>query len=135
MGVLKVSVPVEELRMPPRGGRDERVREGRLPAAGGGPPRSGTRGAPGEGPALVRTTGNSIDLRGERVDAALAMAEKFVDDALRGGVDAVFLVHGHGTGALRSALREHFTRFPGVTTMRPGTPEEGGDGVTVLLFG
>lgn len=139
MGVLKVTVPVEELRMPPRAGRDDRGREGRGPAAGGGggggTARSGTHPAPGAAPATVRTTANSLDLRGERVDAALAMAEKFVDDALRGGVDAVFLVHGHGTGALRSALREHFTRFPGVRTLRPGSPEEGGDGVTVLLFG
>ena len=67
--------------------------------------------------------------------AAIALAEKFVDDGLRGGQEIVFFVHGHGTGALRAALREHFRAFPGVNRMRPGEPGEGGDGVTVLILG
>jgi DNA mismatch repair protein MutS2 len=132
MGVLKVTVPVDELRMPPHARGEDK---GRGPGGGGGAARAGARVAAGAAPATVRTTGNTLDLRGERVDAALALAEKFVDDGLRGGVDAVFLVHGHGTGALRGALRDHFTHFPGVRTLRSGSPEEGGDGVTVLLLG
>ena len=83
---------------------------------------------------LVRTSANSLDLRGERVDAALARADKFVDELLRAGQDAGYLIHGHGTGALRNALREHLAASPGVESIRPGEPGEGGDGVTVVTL-
>ena len=89
---------------------------------------------PGAKPTEVRTPGNSLDLRGERVDAAIALAEKFLDEAMRTGQDAVYLIHGHGTGALRAALREHLGGFPGIATMRPGVDSEGGDGVTVIAL-
>src|SRR5262249_24253025 len=75
-----------------------------------------------------------LDVRGERVDAAIALAEKFLDDALRAGTDGVLVIHGHGTGALRDRLREHLRLCPGVSGIRPGTPDEGGDGVTVALL-
>ena len=84
------------------------------------------------GPATVRTPGNTVDLRGERADAAVALAETFLDDALQSGQDAIYLLHGHGTGALRGALRDHFARYPGIASMRPGGDTEGGEGVTVL---
>src|SRR5581483_7405689 len=83
---------------------------------------------------VVRSGYNTLDVRGERVDAALGLAEKFLDDALRTGQEAVFVIHGHGTGALRDALRKQLTSFPGVSTVRPATPEEGGDGVTVIVL-
>ena len=86
-------------------------------------------------PAVIRTAGNTLDLRGERVDAAIALAEKFLDDAMRTSQESVFFIHGHGTGALRSALRDHLATFPGVTSQRPGQPNEGGDGVTVVALG
>ena len=74
-------------------------------------------------------------MRGERVDAALGLAEKFLDDALRAGKEAVLVIHGHGTGALRDSLRGHLRAFPGVSAVRPGAPDEGGDGVTVITLG
>ena len=73
-------------------------------------------------------------MRGERVDAAVGLAEKFLDDALRTGQEAVFVIHGHGTGALRDALRAQLGAFPGVCEVRPATPAEGGDGVTVIRW-
>jgi DNA mismatch repair protein MutS2 len=76
----------------------------------------------------------TIDVRGERVDAALGMAEKFLDDALRAGKEAVLVIHGHGTGKLRDALRDQLKGFPGVAGVRAGEPKEGGDGVTVILL-
>ena len=63
---------------------------------------------------------------------AVARSEKFVDDALREARPAVFILHGHGTGVLRNALREHFADFPGVRKLYPAGPGDGGDGVTVL---
>ncbi|HND12085.1 MAG TPA: Smr/MutS family protein, partial [Pseudomonadota bacterium] len=79
-----------------------------------------------------RTPDATIDLRGERLPVAVARTEKFVDDALREGRPAVFILHGHGTGILRSALREHFVAFPGVRKLYPAEPGDGGDGVTVV---
>ena len=69
-----------------------------------------------------------------RVHEALAVADKALDDALRAGEDALFMIHGHGTGALRTALREHLTDHPVVDRFEPGAPREGGDGVTVVVL-
>ena len=79
-----------------------------------------------------RTPDATIDLRGERLPVAVARTEKFVDDGLRESRPAVFILHGHGTGILREALREHFAGFPGVRKLYPAEPGDGGDGVTVL---
>ncbi len=87
-----------------------------------------------EPPPIVppRTPDATLDLRGERLPVAVARSEKFVDDALREARPAVFILHGHGTGVLRTALREHFADFPGVRKLYPAGPGDGGDGVTVL---
>jgi DNA mismatch repair protein MutS2 len=41
-------------------------------------------------------------------------------------------VHGHGTGRLREALRDHFRRHPAVASLRAGDKNEGGNGATIL---
>jgi DNA mismatch repair protein MutS2 len=89
---------------------------------------------PVQSSASVRGRYPSVDVRGERFDAAQARVEKFLDDALRASQEGILIVHGHGTGALRDGLRRHFTGYPGVAELRPGTPDEGGDGVTVLTL-
>jgi DNA mismatch repair protein MutS2 len=74
----------------------------------------------------------TLDVRGERVDVAIGLTEKFLDDALRTGDEEVLLIHGHGTGALRDALRKELRHFPGVAAVTPASKENGGDGATVL---
>jgi DNA mismatch repair protein MutS2 len=59
------------------------------------------------------------------------MAVTFLDRALGEGTPAVFLVHGHGTGALREAVREELARSKYVAKYRSAPADEGGDGVTV----
>jgi DNA mismatch repair protein MutS2 len=127
-GPLKVNVAVDELRIVagPPSVKSARARRGHN-AFDVAPP-------PDEERVVQRGGYNTIDVRGERVDAAVGLAEKFLDDALRTGQEAVFVIHGHGTGALRDALRVQLTRFPGVSTVRPATPQEGGDGVTVIVL-
>jgi DNA mismatch repair protein MutS2 len=44
----------------------------------------------------------------------------------------VFLLHGHGTGALRDAIRKELARSPYVARFRGGDPDQGGEGVTVV---
>jgi DNA mismatch repair protein MutS2 len=72
-----------------------------------------------------------LDLRGERVEAALEQLAAHLDQALVAGVDQVVIVHGAGTGALRRAIREYLADHPRVRAQRPGRREEGGDGATV----
>lgn len=72
-----------------------------------------------------------LDLRGERVDAALEQLSDHLDQALLAGADQAVIVHGSGTGALRRAIREYLADHPRVRGQRPGRREEGGDGATV----
>jgi len=80
----------------------------------------------------IPTQDNQCDLRGLRVDEALPMAEQFLDRCLNEGRRVAFLIHGHGTGALRHALRNALPANDFVQRFRPGDKGEGGDGVTVV---
>lgn len=73
----------------------------------------------------------SIDLHGERVEAALERLHAYLDEALLAGLDEAVIVHGIGTGALRRAVREALAEHPRVRGVRSGRREEGGDGATV----
>jgi DNA mismatch repair protein MutS2 len=73
----------------------------------------------------------SIDLHGERVEAALERLTAYLDDALLAGLDSVVIVHGVGTGALRRAVRDALREHPRVRFMRGGRKDEGGEGATV----
>ncbi len=81
---------------------------------------------------LLQTRDNPCDLRGLRVEDALGMAMTFLDRAVGERHGAVFLLHGHGTGALRQAIREELGRSPYVAKWRAGDTDQGGDGVTVV---
>jgi DNA mismatch repair protein MutS2 len=87
-----------------------------------------------DGRATARTPGTTLDLRGQRVEEALANVDRWLDEQLLLGHDAVFIVHGHGTGVLRAAIREKLATHPAARRARPGEASEGGDGVTVVLL-
>ena len=72
-----------------------------------------------------------LDLRGERVEAALEQLADYLDQALLAGRDEAVILHGAGTGALRRAVREYLADHPRVRGTRPGRREEGGDQATV----
>jgi DNA mismatch repair protein MutS2 len=80
----------------------------------------------------IQTAENTTDLRGLRAHEAIAQAEQFLDSCVRRGLSVAFLIHGHGTGALRQVLRETLQSSAYVAKSRPGEPREGGDGVTVV---
>jgi DNA mismatch repair protein MutS2 len=80
----------------------------------------------------IQTSENTVDLRGLRAHEAIAMAEQFLDRSLGAGRKVAFLIHGHGTGALRDGVRESLRGSKYVEKSRPGEPGEGGDGVTVV---
>jgi DNA mismatch repair protein MutS2 len=70
-------------------------------------------------------------LIGKTVDEALDEIDRFLDRATLGGLAEVRIVHGHGTGRLRAAVRSHLRGHPQVESHRSGAPREGGDGATV----
>lgn len=72
-----------------------------------------------------------LDLRGERVEAALEQLDSYLDEVLLAGLDEVRIIHGAGTGALRRAIRDRLAEHPRVRGSRTGLREEGGDGTTV----
>ena len=80
----------------------------------------------------IQTSENTIDLRGLRAHEATAMAEQFLDRSLGAGRKVAFLIHGHGTGALRDSVRDALRGSRYIEKMRSGGPGEGGDGVTVV---
>jgi len=71
------------------------------------------------------------DLRGLRVDEALDRADAHLTQVLGSGAESITFIHGHGTGALRSAIREWLRSAPGVAGFEPAAQRAGGDGVTV----
>lgn len=81
---------------------------------------------------VLQTRENSCDLRGMRVEEAVDAAEAFLDKSFHQEFSAVLLIHGHGTGALRKAIRELCRHSAYVENFRPGQAGEGGDGVTVI---
>jgi len=158
-GALRVVVPVDALRaVEARADGTARVGiagAGRA-ARGSGAPRSGRKGefgAPATGtgaavpagpgatprrsrdtraaPASVPTT---IDVRGARVDEALALLDTYLDRATVAGVESVTVVHGSGTGALRDAIRDHLSGHAQAKEWRAGGRGEGGDGATIVTL-
>ncbi|MBW2273579.1 MAG: Smr/MutS family protein [Deltaproteobacteria bacterium] len=75
-----------------------------------------------------------VDLRGMRVEEALDRLAQAIDDALRRAGHGLRIIHGFGTGALRSAVREHLSASPLIENHRPGERNEGGDGVTLATL-
>ena len=75
---------------------------------------------------------NTIDLRGYRVEDALDSIEFYLDKASLANLSPVTIIHGHGTGALKSAVRDFLSTSPYVAKFRPGQDSEGGDGVSIV---
>lgn len=74
----------------------------------------------------------TLDLRGFRVEEALDEVENYLDKASLYNLTPVYIIHGHGTGALKQAVRDFLKTSPYVAKFRPGEDSEGGDGVCVV---
>lgn len=75
-----------------------------------------------------------INLLGKTVDEALSALDKYLDDAYLAHLSTVRVVHGKGTGALRSAVQNHLKRIKYVKSYRLGEYGEGDAGVTIVTF-
>jgi len=79
---------------------------------------------------LIRTSENTIDLRGSRV----ADAEGILERAIAQAEGALWIIHGHGTGRLRQGIHNFLQQQPRVSHYEPAEPAEGGSGVTVVYI-
>ena len=74
----------------------------------------------------------TLDIRGERVVEGMAMVERYMDDAVMLNAGVVRILHGTGTGALKSAVREYLKGLKGVKAFRDEDVQLGGAGITVV---
>ena len=126
VGNMRIRVPLTDLEVPhkPRPKRTAR------PAPKEFKPRTTEVQTKGEEVIITE----EIDLRGSTVDEGIQRLEGFLDHHYNSITTHVRVVHGHGTGALREAIREHLKRSGYVKSVRPGAQNEGGDGVTVVAL-
>ncbi|OLC55628.1 MAG: hypothetical protein AUH85_08805 [Chloroflexi bacterium 13_1_40CM_4_68_4] len=121
-GPLRLRVPLSSLREAP------------APEEGGAPPRReatlrATRPSVSGSAASVPL---QLDLRGARAEEALAVLDRYLNDAAVAGIDRLRIVHGKGTGALRTAVREMLASHPLVREHESAAQSEGGDGATIV---
>ena len=119
MGILRSQVNINDLEYI---GEAENLQKGMT--TGGGKLRMSKSAA----------VSTEINLIGMTVDEAIAHLDKYLDDAYLAHVPNVRIVHGKGTGALRTAVHQYLKRCKHVKTFRLGTFGEGDAGVTIAEF-
>ena len=112
-GPLRLRVPASSLREAPAA--DEPLLSSRPHVAGSAP-----------------AVPLQLDVRGARAEEALAVLDRYLNDAAVAGIDRLRIVHGKGTGALRAAVREMLSSHPLVRAHEPASQSEGGDGATIV---
>ena len=119
MGILRSQVNINDLEYI---GEAENLQKGMT--TGGGKLRMSKSAA----------VSTEINLIGMTVDEAIAHLDKYLDDAYLAHVPNVRIVHGKGTGALRTAVHQYLKRCKHVKSFRLGTFGEGDAGVTIAEF-
>ncbi|NLT94940.1 MAG: endonuclease MutS2 [Clostridia bacterium] len=114
-GILKITVKLDEIQLAEESKREAvKTGVGRIVSA------------------KSETIKNELDFRGLNVEEAMPLVDKYLDDAYLSGLSQVYLIHGKGTGVLRSSIREMLKKHPHVKSIRSGDYNEGGTGVTVV---
>jgi len=131
-GSLRVNVTRDSLRYPIEGQEAQKARD--LP--GKSRSRSVPQALKKGGASDIRmqrasTTMPEIQLLGMTVDEAISALDRYLDDCVLSNISTVRIVHGKGTGALRSAVSQHLRQDKRVMSFRLGTYGEGEDGVTI----
>ncbi len=115
LGIMKMKVPLAEL---------EPIR------------KTGTNKAPTAQATIVKRSRDDnirteLDLRGTTLDEAIMEVDRFLDEAFLSNLGQVYIIHGKGTGALRTGVQEFLRRHKHVKSYRLGQFGEGGAGVSV----
>jgi DNA mismatch repair protein MutS2 len=139
IGALTVRAKADEVEPLSSNGKGHTKAERRGGGGGGGVEvtrAESTRAARSSGlTEAVRLPSNTLDMRGMRVEEGQEAAEQFFDKAIRSGWEQVFLLHGHGTGALKDGLRSWLRTSAYVAEWAPAQEEQGGDAFTVVVLG
>ncbi|MBQ3169504.1 MAG: endonuclease MutS2 [Clostridia bacterium] len=115
-GAMKMKVPVKVLRKAP----EEQKKK--------------PKGGASKVSVAPRQAQMECDVRGMTVEEALVQVDLFIDGACLNSLKQVSVIHGKGTGALRSGIHSHLKRHPSVSEFRLGRYGEGEDGVTILTL-
>jgi DNA mismatch repair protein MutS2 len=126
VGALKASVDLEDLFYASEKERQKQSKSTSKTRREAEPTRE-----PRSSLSVPQLDANTVDLRGLHVDEALEKLEMFLDTAFLENRAGVHIIHGHGTGALKRAVRGYLVDSRYVDDFRPGERGEGGDGVTV----
>lgn len=82
----------------------------------------------------VESPGAEVSLRGQRYEEAFANLDRYLDQAYAAGLPFVRIIHGKGTGQLRTMVRDELGKRRYVRRYEEAQPHEGGEGVTVAFF-
>lgn len=115
MGIMKLNVPLASCRL--------------VETA---PAQQESRGRSGVDLAKAQHASREVDIRGQTVEEAEAVLDKYIDDAILAGLGEIIVIHGKGTGALKKGVRAYLKAHRAVREIRIGEVGEGGDGVTVV---
>ena len=122
-GALKLKANIADMRV---AAPDKPEKKGRQPA---GKNNTGTRVN-----VSTRDVESECDVRGMSLDEALLAVDMFLDGAMLNRLRQVFIIHGKGTGTLRSGIQAALKKHPAVKEFRLGRYGEGEDGVTVVTM-
>ena len=119
MGVMTVNIKPEDLQYIKPQGKPKKKRNVR----GGSMSVKGNSSATGK-----------LDLRGVRYEEAMLMLDQYFDQAMLANYDIVTIIHGHGTGAIRSGVWKYLKGKSFIEQFRFGGEAEGGMGATVVTL-
>ena len=116
-GIMKLKVNITQLRMAKEKPQDSKPKQQSINIQTG---------------AMERTVRMECDVRGMTLDEALLEVDSYLDRAMMAGLGEVSIIHGKGTGVLRSGITQHLRKHKGVVSSRLGVFGEGESGVTIV---
>ena len=122
IGIMKTKVKLDDLE---KTASEEKVKANKTVTS---------RGAGSIGITKSFTVSPEINLLGMTVDEAVAVLDKYLDDAAIAHLESVRIVHGKGTGALRKGIHDYLRRQKRIKSYRLGEYGEGDAGVTIATF-
>ena len=84
--------------------------------------------------AAAKTVPMEVDVRGMNLEEATEAVDTYLADAVMAGLNEVSIIHGKGTGVLRTGIQKHLKRHLNVKSFRDGMYGEGEQGVTVVML-
>ncbi|MBE7051410.1 MAG: endonuclease MutS2 [Ruminococcaceae bacterium] len=118
VGIMKLTVNLKDVRIK----KEEKVVKKKSKSSGG------------QSVSKTMSLSSELDVRGETVDSAVLLIDKFLDDALLSSLGQVRIIHGKGTGQLRQGIHSYLKRLSYVKSYRLGVFGEGDSGVTIVEF-